>query len=153
MIAEMIHILRITKLTDHDCTKPTKINNEIIINIAVHSYLSNFIKEPLFIQNELLEDCALYKNTNSEYQCNNLHSCDFLNKTIGALLNKTLGKGKLNKRYEFKSYLLQNQNEIELIYLIDEGGRGCRKKDTDSSGAFPLPTNAGQVISILKLCD
>ena len=70
-------------------------------------YYGNFIKEPLFIQNELLEDCALYKNTNSEYQCNNLHSCDFLNKTIGALLNKTLGKGKLNKRYEFKSYLLQ----------------------------------------------
>ena len=113
----------------------------------------SYIKEPLFIQNELLEDCALYKNTDSQYQCSGKHSCGFLNQTIGDLLNRTLGKGKLNKKYEFKSYLLQNKKEIPLIYITDEQGRGCRKKDTDSSGAFPLPTDAGQVISILKLCD
>ncbi len=46
MIAEMIHILRITKLTDHPWIKPTKINKKVIIDIAVHSYLSNRIRVP-----------------------------------------------------------------------------------------------------------
>tara|TARA_B100000315_G_C14454809_1_gene530884 strand:- start:225 stop:770 length:546 start_codon:yes stop_codon:yes gene_type:complete len=109
--------------------------------------------EPLFIQNELLEDCALYRNTDSEYSCSGQHSCDFLNQTLNTLLNNTLGKNRLNKHYEFRSFLMQNQQEINLIYITDEDGRGCRRKNTDSSGAFPLPTDAGQVISILKLCD
>ena len=113
----------------------------------------NYIKEPLFIQNELLEDCALYRNTDSTYRCNGKHSCDFLNQTLDFLLNKTLGAGKLNKRYEFKSVLMQNKKEIPLLYLVDEKGHSCRRKDADNSGVFSLPTDAGQVLSYLKLCD
>jgi len=110
-------------------------------------------EEPLFIQNELLEDCALYRTTDSEYRCDSQHSCDFLNKPIGSLLNQTLGAGRLNKHYEFKSVLMQDKKEIHLIYLTDEKGKGCSRKDTDSSGAFLLNTDAGNVISVLKLCD
>ena len=67
-------------------------------------YYGNLKKEPLFIQNELLEDCALYRTTDSEYQCKKKHSCIFLKELLGDLLNQTLGAGKLNKHYEFNSH-------------------------------------------------
>ena len=118
-----------------------------------YDYYGNPKKEYLEIQNELLEDCALYKNTDSEYKCDNQHSCDFLKKLIGDLLNQTLGVGMLNKNYEFKSVLVQNKKEIPLIYLTDEKGKGCRRKDVDSSKPYVLNTDAGNVLSVLKLCD
>jgi len=151
-------------LTD-DNTKKKVIAREFLASSAMGALMKtqaiceqydsygNLKKEPAFIQNELLEDCALYRTTNSEYTCSGKHSCIFLKELLGSLLNQTLGAGRLNKHYEFKSVLMQDKKELSLIYLTDDKGKGCARKDTDSSGAFLLNTDAGNVISVLKLCD
>ena len=121
------------------------------VNCEYYDVYGNFKKEPIFVEEELLEDCGVSKNSNSQYQCQGKHSCDFLNETLSSLLNQTLGKW--NKHYEFKSTLIQGEKEYLLINFYDEDNQGCRLGDVDSSGIFPLNTAAGSVISILYLCD
>ena len=104
---------------------------------------------------DLLEDCARYHNNLegfSLYNCRNKHSCLFLQEFVTELLNETLGHW--NKRYEFKSVLIQAQADEPIILfdpIINRGG--CRGRERDGSGLFPIHTQAGLVQSELYLCD
>jgi len=107
--------------------------------------------EMLFIGKDLIDDCAEYKgDQESGFNCEKKHSCIFLNETISDLLNKTLGGW--NKHYEFKSSLLYGSKPITLMHVKDLEGKGC-SKERDSSGSFPLNTDAGIVENVLYLCD
>ncbi len=109
---------------------------------------------------DVLEDCVKYRDVDkSIYQCKGpssgqpLHSCAFLREMTEFLLNQTLGSW--NKNYEFHSQLVPFQGEkpIDIIEPIAAGG-GCPKwKDRDSSGPFPINTEAGLVENVLYLCD
>ena len=108
------------------------------------------------IGKDLLEDCArneAFSPTGySLYRCRNEHSCVFLQSFITELLNDTLGSW--NKHYEFSAVLIQASGDDpkELFDPIMAGG-GCRRKERDSSGLFPIHTNAGLVQAELFLCD
>ncbi len=109
---------------------------------------------------DVLEDCAKYREVDfSIYQCigpiskKPLHSCKFLEEMVYYSLNSTLGSW--NKRYEFHSQLIPFQGEeaIDIIEPIAVAG-GCPKwKERDSSGLFPINTEAGLVENVLYLCD
>ena len=110
---------------------------------------------------DLLEDCAknydYYSvdnpNTYSLYQCQEVHSCHFANQLIEKLLDETLGGW--NKNYVFTSKLIRAQDDeaITIVGPIKPHG-GCPKsKDRDTSGLFPLHTEAGLIESVLYLCD
>lgn len=110
------------------------------------------------IEKDLLEDCALnYANKEEEdgyslYQCENQHSCVFLNQQVGTMLNETLTKW--GKRYEFRSnlYVMGNEKPESLLWIKNKGG--CPKgRERDSSGEFHLNTETGQVKSELWICD
>jgi len=108
----------------------------------------------LRIGKDILEDCARHADSSpfgySLYECKGKHSCIFLNETVNKLLNSTLGKW--NKRYEFKSQLISFR-EAEPVVLI-RLGEGCPKsRERDSSGLFPINTEAGLVENVLYLCD
>ena len=81
------------------------------------------------------------------------HSCIFLREMASYLLNQTLADW--NKNYEFHSQLVPvvGGEATEIIEPIVVGG-GCPKwKDRDSSGLFPINTEAGLVENVLYLCD
>jgi hypothetical protein len=105
---------------------------------------------------DLLEDCAKNKDYSPDgfslYHCNDEHSCVFLEKFIAELLNETLGSW--SKHYEFSSTLIQvsGDSSEELFEPIIFGG-GCRGKEKDSSGLFPIHTSNGLIQSELFLCD
>lgn len=111
------------------------------------------------IGGDVIEDCARYRDVDiSIYQCLGpisgkvLHSCDFLHEMITYSLQNTLGSW--NKNYEFHSQLIPFQGEepIDIVEPIISGG--CPKwKERDSSGLFPINTEAGLVENALYLCD
>ncbi len=111
------------------------------------------------IGGDIIEDCAKYKDVDiSIYQCigptsgKTLHSCDFLHEMIAYSLQNTLGSW--NKNYEFHSQLITFKGEeaVDIIEPIVSGG--CPKwKERDSSGLFPINTEAGLVENSLYLCD
>lgn len=111
------------------------------------------------IGGDIIEDCAKYRDVDiSIYQCMGpssgkaLHSCDFLHEMIEYSLQNTLGSW--NKNYEFHSKLITFQGEepIDIFEPIISGG--CPKwKERDSSGLFPINTEAGLVENSLYLCD
>ena len=111
------------------------------------------------IGSDLFEDCVKYRGASASiYQClgpvfkEPLHSCDFLGEMVSYLLNQTLGSW--NKNYEFHARLIPFQGEkaIELIEPVMVGG--CPAwKERDSSGLFPINTEAGLVENSLYLCD
>ncbi len=111
------------------------------------------------IGGDVIEDCAKYKDVDTSiYQCMGpvskkpLHSCDFLAEMITYTLDTTLGSW--NKHYEFHAQLIPFQGEepIDIIEPIIAGG--CPKwKERDSSGLFPINTEAGLVENSLYLCD
>ncbi|MFH1405769.1 MAG: hypothetical protein ABIG52_00960 [Nanoarchaeota archaeon] len=110
---------------------------------------------------KIVDDCANYPDVEgySLYRCKGpisgeqLHSCEFLREMTVYLLNETLGSW--NKNYEFQSKLItfQGSEAKDLIEPIRVNG-GCPKwKERDSSGAFPINTEAGLVENVLFLCD
>ena len=111
------------------------------------------------IGGDVIEDCAKYRDVDTSiYQCigptsgKALHSCDFLAEMIAYTLGTTLGSW--NKNYEFHAQLipLQGEEPIDIIEPIIAGG--CPKwKERDSSGLFPINTEAGLVENSLYLCD
>lgn len=111
------------------------------------------------IGGDVIEDCAFHRDVDTSiYQCigprsgKSLHSCDFLAEMITYSLNTTLGSW--NKNYEFHSQLIPFQGEepIDIIEPVVVGG--CPKwKERDSSGLFPINTEAGLVENSLYLCD
>lgn len=111
------------------------------------------------IGGDVIEDCAKYRDVDTSiYQCigpisgKALHSCDFLAEMATYALDNTLGIW--NKNYEFHSELIPFQGEepIDIIEPIVVGG--CPKwKERDSSGLFPINTEAGLVENSLYLCD
>jgi hypothetical protein len=117
-----------------------------------------FYEQAPTIGGDLIKDCANYPVEDCEteaesysfYQCQGKNSCCFLKDTISNLLEETLGRW--NKHYEFRSVLLSGPNPERLIEIIDRDNRGCRR-ERDSSGSFPLNTDAGIVENILYLCD
>ncbi|MBI2668539.1 hypothetical protein HYX14_01725 [Candidatus Woesearchaeota archaeon] len=111
------------------------------------------------IGKDLLDDCAANYYTKddvngfSRYKCGGKHSCVYLKDKIGELLEATLGTW--NKKYEFRSSLITTI-ETEPVMLVEITGSlgGCPgKKERDSSGSFPLNTEAGNAESVLMLCD
>ncbi len=115
------------------------------------------------IGKDILEDCAsnqMYRTLEEcgfscKYRCREKHSCIFFREIVTELLNSTLGEW--NKRYEFKSELI-TVREAEPLKLLDPSVKsargGCRKRDTDTSGLFPIHVSeAGLVENILELCD
>lgn len=112
----------------------------------------------LDLEGELIEDCAENYDARPDYsgfRCGQGHSCDFLTEFIKDKLDKTLGKW--GKHYEFHSKLQNGADDPTIIEIKDGGGgeTGClgRPVDVDSSGPFPISTNAGLVENILYLCD
>ncbi len=110
------------------------------------------------IGEDIIDDCAKYFDTSSRYHCigplskERRHSCDFLQEMATILLNETLGRW--NKKYEFSSQLIpyQGAKPTELVSVVVSGG--CPKwKEMDSSGLFPINTEAGLVENYLYLCD
>lgn len=106
----------------------------------------------LEIGNKLIEDCAAYRVSDfSNYNCENLNSCDFLDQKINIMLEETLGEW--NKNYRFTSVIVSetvSPDKRELL-LIEHGD--CENTERDSSGLFPLyVSNAGLVESTLLLC-
>lgn len=109
---------------------------------------------------DVIEDCVKYRDVQfSIYQCRGplseerVHSCTFFQEMTEYLLKQTLGSW--NKRYEFRSQLipLVGEEPIDIIEPITVGG-GCPPwKDRDSSGLFPINTEAGLVENVLYLCD
>ncbi len=105
---------------------------------------------------DILEDCARHHPRStyprSTYFCQSQHSCDFAHDEMARLLNSTLGKWR--KRYEFKAILIRSTaaEPEELISL--KSGNGCPATiERDSSGLFPINTEAGLVESVLYLCE
>jgi len=111
---------------------------------------------------DILEDCALqYReyydnpsdatNTNpygySQYRCEGKHSCQFFQDKVGELLGSTLKEW--GKKYELKATLLQGQDKATIITIKNEGCPGER----DSSGLFPIQTDAGLLETQLFVCD
>ncbi|MBU0459514.1 MAG: hypothetical protein KKH52_00490 [Nanoarchaeota archaeon] len=109
----------------------------------------------LQLQEKILEDCALSPPDSAyapTYQCRGLHSCEFFRTFVEERLNQTLGEW--NKRYEFKSYLLEGESPQDLFDpIISKRGKCPKTKDRDTSSPFPLSTRAGLVESILYICD
>lgn len=111
------------------------------------------------IGSDVIEDCAKFRDVDqSLYKCvgpiskTELHSCEFLHEMITYSLNKTLGSW--NKNYEFHSQLIPFQGEkaVDIIEPVVAGG--CPAwKERDSSGLFPINTEAGLVENSLYLCD
>ena len=111
------------------------------------------------LSGDIIEDCALYGGTDSSYKCKGpiygepLHSCAFFEEMVAHLLDQTLGSW--NKNYEFHSQLiaLRGERPIDIIEPITVG-EGCPPyKERDSSGLFPINTEAGLVENSLYLCD
>ena len=110
----------------------------------------------LSVELDLLEDCAEHYNSRegsyiySDYMCDGLHSCDFLQEQIGYVLNETLGQW--NKNYQLQSNFVSGTNEDQLIY-VDNGG--CTySSERDTSGQFAIYLKGqGLIESILYLCD
>ncbi|OGZ65746.1 MAG: hypothetical protein A2822_00020 [Candidatus Staskawiczbacteria bacterium RIFCSPHIGHO2_01_FULL_41_41] len=108
---------------------------------------------------DIIENCVKYRGVNDPiYQCKGpitkqpLHSCDFFREMTEYLLDQTLGGW--NKNYEFRSQLisLDGSTPIELVEIKVDGG--CPPvRDRDSSGLFPINTEAGLVENVLFLCD
>jgi len=111
------------------------------------------------IGGDVIEDCAKYRDVDiSIYQCigpysgKALHSCAFLQEMITYSLDKTLGSW--NKHYEFHSQLIPFQGEKPIDLIEPVMSEGCPKwKERDSSGLFPINTEAGLVENTLYLCD
>jgi hypothetical protein len=112
--------------------------------------------------NDLLEDCAQNKDNLEfcQYQCGGVDCCQFTQDTIADLIDQTLGDW--NKRFEFRSRLIpfEGAEAVEILPLegaeaveIPPLGKGCRKRQRDSSGLFPLHTEAGLLESVLDVCD
>ncbi len=106
---------------------------------------------------DIVQDCALYRETNSHYQCKGpisgewLHSCAFFEEMTAHLLSQTLGSW--NKKYEFRSQLVPRAGE-KPVTLAEVGKGSCPPyKERDSSGLFPITTEAGLVENVLYLCD
>ena len=112
------------------------------------------------IGEDIIDDCAKYPDSGGYlYNCigpiskKPERSCEFLHEMTRYLLNQTLGKW--NKNYEFRSQLItfQDSQPEDIIDPIQAGG-GCPKyKERDSSGLFPINTEAGLVENVLYLCD
>lgn len=110
------------------------------------------------IGEDIIDDCAKYFDTDSQFHClgplsgERLHSCDFLQEMAAVLLNKTLGAW--NKDYEFESQLVPFQGAEPKVLARVVAKEGCPKwKERDSSGLFPINTEAGLVENYLYLCD
>jgi hypothetical protein len=109
------------------------------------------------IGKDILEDCAknfaYAPDGYSLYTCQGMHSCVYLEKEITLLLNETLGNW--NKGYVFRSKIIKaTEDKPELIIGPIQSGGGCPKtKERDSSGLFPIHTEAGLVETELFLCD
>jgi len=114
------------------------------------------------IGKDLLEDCAKNCFTAPEgyslYQCKGdcggrLHSCLFLQEKMQFFLNQTLGQW--NKRYEFESVLLEpsGQYKQKLLQINSSRGNCPSNRERDTSGLFPINTEAGLVENVLYLCD
>lgn len=108
------------------------------------------------IGEDLLEDCAVNFDTYvredevdgySSYTCQGKHSCRFLEEQIGILLEDTLGVW--NKDYIFESLIIDFNGIKKPILQV---GNTCRG-DRDTSGLFPIQTDAGLVENILLICD
>lgn len=122
------------------------------------------------IERDLLEDCAKNIQTAPEngpslYRCKwlyeekylsplvqvgeGLHSCVFVEAMIAKLLQETLGKW--NPNYEFSSRLLETSGSTTISGPIKHG-RGCQG-ERDTSGVYPISTEAGLIENVLYLCD
>lgn len=94
---------------------------------------------------ELLQDCV----RGSSINCNGTSSCDYANKTIGFILNKTLIKYK--KAYNLTvsqtniSFLVKNCSE-DLTYK----GREWENRE---SSTFPIPLDPGTILVRLDICS
>lgn len=97
-----------------------------------------------------------YKEAYSDYRCRleeggvaqAKHSCAFFQEKSRQLLEKTLGKW--GRKYEFQVRLqTEAPNPYILIYFTGKGG--C-PGERESSGIFPLQTDAGEVIGELWVC-
>jgi len=126
----------------------------VSVNCEVPFGVMPYRRQPT-IGKELIDDCAEYYSFGSStYECLSksgatINVCDFLNETIGDLLNQTLGKWKAH--YKFESVLWgYGDTPMGLIEIKDEEGKGCPRKSFASNQV--IQTDAGLVENVLYLC-
>ncbi|MBI2666155.1 hypothetical protein HYX13_00935 [Candidatus Woesearchaeota archaeon] len=120
------------------------------------------LKDQPHLGEDILEDCAVYfeeygeeENVDgySDYHCASVHSCNFFQDTAEKLLASTLGEWQY--QYEFHALLLQSEDCKTFpsrCPTIISFQRGNCLGERESSGIFPLQTEAGEVISELWVC-
>ncbi|MBU0456619.1 MAG: hypothetical protein ABH824_03955 [Nanoarchaeota archaeon] len=112
------------------------------------------------IGKDIIDDCAKYLDNPSYslYSCigpisgEKVHSCVFLREIVSHLLEETLGSW--NKNYEFHSQIISGVEVKDIIepIIVGRGGKGCKGVERDTSGLFPINTEAGLVENVLYLC-
>jgi hypothetical protein len=116
-----------------------------------YDYQGNPLTTWLSLGNELIKDCAVYREIeSSDYSCDDLNSCEFLEGVISELLTETLGKW--NKHYEFHSNLLGYNDLTPLFEQEIKDENGC-PRERDSSDPFPVSSEVGLIENILYICD
>ena len=103
----------------------------------------------LSISGALLEDCAQNYDTDSQYQCQNMNTCDFLEKIIGEWLEATLGEW--GYKYQFRADLIQP--DTDPITIIDQIKECPAKKSKDGTTQPIHITNTGLVELSLYICS
>ena len=116
------------------------------------------LKDQPHLGEDILEDCAVHFETYgaidknkygySDYRCLGVHSCDFFENTAKGLLESTLGEWQY--QYNFHAKLLSGGAGEERLINFKRGD--CSTGERESSGLFPLQTEAGEVISELWVC-
>lgn len=115
---------------------------------------------PIELGKDVLEDCAINRDYTTlmecgfscKYRCQGQHSCDFSKELIAQLLNETLGRW--HKNYEFRSEYVGEDFVVTELFDPISSGRGCSKRNRDSSGIFPIQVgDSGLVQSVLFICD
>ena len=127
-------------------------------------------RNPLRMQNNILEECVVQRDSfiagdpcgsGCNYHCPHDpygdpllldHTCQFFNDTAAYLLEETLAKW--GKSYELEISLLEiggNANTIEKLTIISP--RGACPGVRDTSGPFFINSFAGQIESVLYVCD
>lgn len=106
--------------------------------------------ESLQLGKDILEKCALFNQPSGFETCSGIYSCQFLNETITSLLNATLSRW--GKNYEFHAKLITSYGIKPTELFSINPGRCGKKTDRDTSGLFPINTEAGMVESELWIC-
>lgn len=95
---------------------------------------------------QLLQDCAVNKDTPSQVKCENEeYSCDYAENIIATIFTETLDKWG-DQKYDFKAYM-DSINDIVLRY----NPKGVCEGEREAKQSF-IPTDKGIMTINLEVC-